>query len=407
MLNLIPNLFSEKSQILVGLELGTSKVSVAVGELTESGALSIIGGAQVPSRCVQKGELVDFEKAEEDIRAALVEAEKSADVEIGSVYLAVTGAHLRCLNNRGILRIESSDHEITQDDVQDVLRNARTFAKPTENTVLHAIRQLFTVDGQGGIASPVGMKGGLLELDVHVVHGVTNRLQNPAVAVKGVGIDVDELVFSGLASSLAALTPEQKEMGAVVIDMGAGATEFVVYTGGVVRHTGVIAVGGRHVTSDLSYGLKVSPTRAEELKLKYGTAWPASAENGRMVALDGALNARDKSVNLSHLQRIMHARLDETFRLIEKEIDNLQVHEQLREGVVLTGGGARVPSICRLAKEVFGMEAMIGRAGNLNGQRGILEAPESATAIGLVNYAAIRQKSQQRRGFFSGKLATA
>lgn len=407
MLNLIPNIFSEKSQIIVGLELGTSKVSVVVGELTEGGTLSIIGEGLVPSRGVQKGELVDFEKAEEDIRKALVAAEKSADVEIGSVYLAVTGAHLQCLNNRGLLRIESADHEITQDDVQEVLRNARSFARPTENTVLHAVRQLFTVDGQGGIPNPVGMKGSRLELDVHVVHGVTNRLQNPALAVRGLGIDVDELVFSGLASSLAALSPEQKDMGALVIDMGAGGTEFVVYTNGVVRHTGVIAVGGQHVTNDLSYGLKVSPARAEELKLKHGTAWPTGDAKGRMVGLDGDINASGKSVNHDHLQRIMHARLEETLQLIDQEIDDLGLHDQMRAGIVLTGGGARVPGIERLAKEVFDLDATTEMALNVNGQRGILESPENATAIGLVNYAAIRLKSQQRRGIFGGKPVAA
>lgn len=407
MLNLIPNIFSEKSQIIVGLELGTSKVTVVVGELTESGSLSIIGEGQVESRGVQKGELVDFDKAGEDIRKALVAAEKSADVEIGSVYLAVTGAHLRCLNNRGLLRIDSADHEITQDDVQEVLRNARSFARPSENTVLHAVRQLFTVDGQDGIPNPVGMKASRLELDVHVVHGVTNRLQNPAAAVRELGIDVEELVFSGLASSLAALSPEQKEMGALVIDMGAGATEFVAYTNGVVRHTGVIAVGGQHVTNDLSYGLKVSPARAEELKLRYGTARPSGDAKGRMVGLDDELNASSKRVNLDHLQRIMHARLEETFHFIDEVIDDLGLHDQLRAGVVLTGGGARVPGIEQLAHEVFDLEANTEMAVNANGERGILEAPENATAIGLVNYAAIRLKSQLRRGLFSAKPVAA
>ncbi len=407
MFNLIPRLFSERSQIIVGLEIGTSKVCVAVGELTDSGTLTIIGGGQAPSRGVRKGEIVDFEKAEEDIRHALVEAEKSADVEIGSVYLGVTGSHLVSTNSRGLLRIDSSDHEITQDDVQEVLRNAKNFNRPTENHVLHAIRQLFTVNGQAGIPNPVGMKGSMLELDVHVVHGVTTRLQNPALAVRGLQMDVDELVFSGLASSLAVLTPEQKEMGALVIDMGAGATEFVVYTGGVVRHTGVIAVGGDHVTNDLSYGLRVSTSKAEELKRSHGTAWFDESVRGKKITLKNDLGMKTKSINLEHLHRIMSARIEETFQLIDQELEEEGLHDQIRSGVVITGGGSRSPGLTRLAKDVFDLEAVIGKATAFNGLKDVIELPENATAIGLVNYAAIRRKSMRRSGLFSFKSATA
>jgi len=403
MLNFLPRIFSSRSQVLVGLDLGTSKVRVSVGELAENGTLTIIGGGESPSRGVQKGEIVDLEKAEEDIRMAMVEAEKSADVEIGSVYLAVTGAHLQCLNNRGLLRIESVDHEIVQEDVSEVLRNAKAFNKPSENTVLHAIRQLFTVDGQDGIPSPIGMKGSRLELDVHVVHGVTTRLQKPAVAIRELQMDVDELVFSGLASSLAVLSPEQKEMGTLVVDMGAGTTEFVVYAGGVVRHTGVIAVGGQHVTNDLSFGLKVSPARAEELKLQHGTAWYDSSVKGQNVTMRNDLGMQQKAVNLEHIHRIMYARLEETFHLIDQQIEDEGLHDQIRSGVVLTGGGAKTPHIDKLAADVFDLDATIGRAGNMNGLKSILDEPDQATSIGLVNYAAIRQKSQKRRGIFSGR----
>ena len=401
--NLIPRFFSDRTQIIVGLDLGTSQVTVAVGEVNTNGTLTIIGGARAPSRGVQKGEIVDFEKVEEDIRAAMVDAEKVADVEIGSVFLSVTGAHLQCLNNRGLLRIESVDHEITQDDVQDVLRNAKAFNKPSENTVLHAIRQLFVVNGQEGIPNPIGRQCSMLELDVHVVHGVTPRLQNPVLAVRELQMDVEELVFSGLASSLAVLTPEQKEMGTLVIDMGAGTTEFVVYAGGVVRHTGVIAVGGQHVTNDLSYGLKVSTSRAEELKIKYGSALHDHSIKGETVSLDNGLGMQEKSINLEHLHRIMYARLEETFQLIDQQLDEEGLHDQIRAGVVITGGGAKVPEIAKLAHDVFDLDATTGHASIMNGQKAILDDPENATAIGLVSYAAIRQKSRKKKGLFGAK----
>lgn len=401
MFNIIPKLFSEKSRIIVGLEIGTSKVTSMVGELTDSGTLTIIGGGSAPSRGVRKGEIVNFEKAEEDIRAAVVQAEEIADVEVGSVYLGVTGAHLRSLNNRGFNRVESVEHEISQTDVEDVLRSAKGFNKPSENTVLHAIRQLFTVNGQAGIADPVGMKGNQLELDVHVVHGVTTRLQNPALAVRGLDIDVEELVFSGLASSLAVLTPEQKENGALVIDIGAGTTEFVVYCNGVVRHTGVIAVGGDHVTNDLSYGLKISIPRADALKKKHGAALPKDELRGKSISMPNELGLQNKLINLDQLHRIMHARLEETFQLIDDELEAVGLHGQIRAGVVITGGGARIPGIASLAEEVFELDATTGAADSFNGVKGLLERPENTNAIGLVSYAAIRLKRLRGKRLFS------
>ncbi|MBG87019.1 MAG: cell division protein FtsA [Verrucomicrobiales bacterium] len=407
MFNIIPRIFSEKSQIIVGLEIGTSKVSAMVGELTESGGLTIIGGGTAPSRGVRKGEIVNFEKAEEDIRAAIVKAEESADVEVGSVYLGVTGAHLRSLNNRGFNRVESAEHEVSQADVEDVLRSAKAFNKPSENTVLHAIRQLFTVNGQSGIADPVGMKGNQLELDVHVVHGVTTRLQNPALAVRGLDIDVEELVFSGLASSLAVLSPEQKENGALVIDMGAGTTEYVAYCNGVVRHTGILAVGGDHVTNDVSYGLKVSTHCADSLKKKHGSATADGALHGKSISLPNELGLQNKQINLDHLHKIMHARVEETFQLIDAELDFEGLHSQIRSGVVLTGGGARISGIKKLAEEVFELDAAIGTAGSHNGVKGLLDDPENTHAIGLVNYAAIRSRRSRSKGWFSKKAVAA
>jgi cell division protein FtsA len=401
MFNILPKIFAEKSQIIVGLEIGTSKVTAMVGELTDSGGLTIIGGGSAPSRGVRKGEIVNFEKAEEDIRAAVVQAEETADVEVGSVYLGVTGAHLRSLNNRGFNRVESVEHEISQADVEDVLRSAKGFNKPSENTVLHAIRQLFTVNGQAGIADPVGMKGNQLELDVHVVHGVTTRLQNPALAVRGLDIDVEELVFSGLASSLAVLSPEQKENGALVIDIGAGTTEFVVYCNGVVRHTGVIAVGGDHVTNDLSYGLKVSIPRADALKKKHGEALPNSEVRGKSVSMPNELGLQSKLIDLGQLHRIMHARLEETFQLIDDELDVVGLHGQIRAGVVITGGGARIPGIAKLAEEVFDLDATTGAADSFNGVKGLLEDTENTNAIGLVSYAAIRLKRLRGKRLFA------
>jgi cell division protein FtsA len=253
----------DQSSVFVGLEVGTSKVCAVVGEVSAAGALGIIGVGQARSRGVRKGEIVDLALATEDIRNAVVEAEQMADVEIRSVYLGVTGGHVRGFNNRGVHPVVSADREITEDDVQDAIKNARAINLPAENHVIHVIRQHFRVDSQDGIQNPVGMLGAKIEVDVHVIHGNFNRLQNAIRAVKGLQLEVEEIVFNGLASSLALLSSEQKELGAVVIDIGGGTTEFAVCADGIVKHTGLMAVGGDHVSNDLAYGLKVPLSRGD------------------------------------------------------------------------------------------------------------------------------------------------
>src|SRR5512135_2636931 len=286
----------DQASIIVGLEVGTSKVCAVVGELGADGALNIVGLGQARSRGVRKGEIADAPLAEEDVRQAIVEAEQMADVEIRSVYLGVTGGHLRGFNNRGVHPVVSSDREISEDDVQDVIKNAKAINLPAENHVIHAIRQHFLVDGQDGITNPVGMLGARVEVDVHVVHGHLNRMQNAIRSVKGLQLEVDEIVFNGLASSLALLSSEQKELGSVVIDMGGGTTEYVVYSNGIIKHTGVLAVGGDHVSNDLAYGLKVPLSRAEQLKLEHGFSFPDEANTTQTITISNDLGLLLKTI---------------------------------------------------------------------------------------------------------------
>src|SRR5512142_1321520 len=295
----------DTSSIIVGLEIGTSKVCAVVGELGADGSVNVVGLGQARSRGVRKGEIADSQMAEEDVRQAIVEAEQMADVEIRSVYLGVTGGHLRGFNNRGVHPVVSADREISEEDVQDVIKNAKAINLPAENHVIHAIRQHFLVDGQDGIANPVGMLGARVEVDVHVVHGVVNRLQNAIRTVKGLQLEVDDIVFNGLASSLALLTNEQKELGSLVIDVGGGTTNYVVYANGIIKHTGVLAVGGDHLSNDLAYGLKISLSRAEQLKVDQGSAVLDEAAKGQTITISNELGLPLKTVNLEHLRRIM------------------------------------------------------------------------------------------------------
>src|SRR6476660_3009616 len=295
-------MFDSNSSIIVGLEIGTSKVCAVVGDFSPDGALNIVGLGQARSRGVRKGEISDASLCEEDVRQAIVEAEQMADVEIRSVYLAVTGSHLRGFDNRGVHPVVSADREISPEDVEDVIKNAKTINLPAQNHVIHAIRQHFLVDGHNGITNPVGMLGARVEVDVHVVHGNLNRLQNAIRTVKGLQLEVDDIVFNGLASSLAVLNNDQKELGSLVIDIGGGTTEYVVYGNGIIKHTGVLAVGGDHLSNGLAYGLKVPLSRAEQLKIEHGSGLVDESAKGQTIPLTNELGLPLKTVNLEHLR---------------------------------------------------------------------------------------------------------
>ena len=384
----------DDSNIIVGLEIGTSKVCAVVGEQAADGALNIIGLGQARSRGVRKGEVVDPKQAEEDVRNAIVEAESMAGAEISNIYLGVTGGHIRGFNNRGVHPVVSADREISNDDVQDVVKNAKAINLPAENSLVHAIRQHFFVDGQDGITDPVGMLGSRLEVDMHVVHGNTNRLQNPIRLVKGFQIQVNEIVFNGLAASLALLSNDQKELGALVIDIGGGTTDYVVYVGGVIRHTGVLAIGGDHVSNDLAYGLKVPLSRAEKLKLEHGSAVVDEAAQGRAVTFTNELGLPIKTINVGHLQRIMSLRLEEIFQLIAQDLEQAGLCDYLRAGVFLTGGGARIPHIAKLAPPILQLPVSIGQTNSISGLKSALDQPEFAAAIGLVRFGSFKNRKR-------------
>jgi cell division protein FtsA len=390
-------MFDAASSIIVGLEIGTSKVCAVVGELSGDGALNIVGLGQARSRGVRKGEISDAPTSEEDVRHAIVEAEQMADVEIRSAYLGVTGGHLRGFNNRGVHPVVSADREISEADVQDVIKNAKTINLPAQNHVVHAIRQHFLVDGQDGITNPVGMLGSRVEVDVHVVHGNLNRLQNAIRTVKGLQLEVDDIVFNGLASSLALLTNEQKELGSLVVDIGGGTTEYVIYANGIVKHTGVLAVGGDHVSNDLAYGLKVPLSRAEQLKIEHGSAFVEEAVKGQTITISNELGLPLKFINLENLRRIMSLRLEEIFQLILQDLEQADVLNYLRAGVFLCGGGARIPQIAKLAEQVLQMPVTVGKTNSISGLKSALDQPEFATAIGLVKFGSFQHRKKATR----------
>jgi cell division protein FtsA len=383
---------AEDKTIVAGIEIGTSKICVVVGAIGADGSVNLIGIGQATSSGVRKGEIIDPPVAARELREALAEAERMADAEIRQAMVGVTGIHLRSQNHRGFHRVFGSDQEIRQDDVDNVVENALAASLPADHSVLHSIRQGFVVDGEEGVTNPVGMHGTRLEVDFHLIHGKTTRLQNPVRLVKGTSLEIEEIIFNGLASALAVLSPEQKELGALVIDLGGGTTEYVVVAEGVVRHTGVLAVGGDHVTNDLAYGLELSLTRAEKLKQEHGTALVNEAERERLIEVKDGRGMTIMQVNAWQAQRIIAARMEETLEIIRDDVAAAGLLPRLRAGVVLCGGGSALAGITELAGRVFQKPATRAHIQGVAGMNPTLDEPAFATAIGLVKYAAMRER---------------
>jgi len=393
----------DPSTIVVGLEIGTSKVCAAVGEVAPNGAFTVLGLGQARSRGVRKGEITDPQKVSEDIRHAIAEAEQMADVEIRSVFLGATGAHMRGFNNRGIQPVVSADREIMMEDVEDAVRNAKAVNLPHDHSVIHTIRQDFSVDDHDGVENPVGMVGARVVARVHVVHGQGNRLQTGIRAVQALQLSVESVVFNGLASALAVLNKQQKEMGALVIDLGAGATEFVVYFDSVLRHSGVIAVGGDHASNDIAIGLKIPLGRAEQLKIESGSA-EDSGEGEGYVAVPAEVGHSERTIHLGHLRRIQAARLEETFELVVRDVGPML--NLCRAGVFLTGGGARTRQVVSLAQRVFKLPVTVARAQDVSGSMEAIDHPEFATPIGIARFGAMQLRTPSPRSGWRSALGT-
>ncbi|NQU12408.1 cell division protein FtsA [bacterium] len=375
----------DKEQIIVGLEVGTAKVCAVVGEVLEDGNLMIIGVGQARSEGVRKGEIVDMDAATESIHHALTEAEDSAGVEIHTVFASVSGGHVRSFNNRGSVAITNEDREITPEEVQNVLLNAKAVNIPMDHVVIHAIRQHFYVDGQDGIQNPVGMIGAKLEADVHVIYGVRTRLQNSIRCIRQVPLDVENIAVSSLASALAVLTSEHQQLGAVVIDIGAGTTDYLVYREGTIQHSGVLAVGGDHLTNDIAIGLRLPMNRAEQLKREYGSvAQPAPEE---VITLKREVGLPDRQVSRARLGQVLRLRTEEILTLVRKDIERQRLLDYLSAGVFITGGCSRLPGLEELASEVFDLPVHLGHSHTLSGPTAAIESPEYSTAIGLVRFA--------------------
>ncbi len=380
-----------RDHIVVGLEIGTSKICVVVGEARGDGTIRILGVGHAPSRGVRKGEIVDFETAGKCIREALVDAEEKSDVMIGSVFLSVTGGHIESFNNRGAMNIPEDREEIIEEDFEDVQQSAREVTIPGPNTFLHSILQHYYVDGQDGVLNPVGMLGRKLEADFHIIHGIKNRVQNSIRCVKEVGPEVAEVVYAPVASAQVVLDQNQKSLGALVIDMGGGTTDYLVYVDGAVKQSGSLPIGGDHITNDLSLGLRIPMARSEKLKIEEGSVLIGLSQPGETIVLKDETGFAGKEIEREMLNAIVHCRVRETFELLKRRLDVENHLPYLGAGVMLTGGCSLLKGIDQLAEEVFGMPAHLTHAHVASGLTSAFENPQFSTAIGLIKYAAALQ----------------
>lgn len=378
--------------IITGLDLGTTKVGVVVAEQTDVDQFRILGVGTAPSEGLKKGMVVNLEKAVDSVRAALDDAELVTGKKIGSVYASITGEHIKSINSRGVIAVGKSSTEIVASDVERAVEAAKTVAIPADREIIHVLPQEYKVDDQSGIRDPVGFSGIRLEVEVHIVTGSVSAAQNVLRCIEKCGIGVEELVLQPLASSYAVLTKDEMELGCVVIDMGGGTTDVAVFHEGSVKHTAVLGIGGKNITSDLAIGLRTPLEQAEQLKRNYGSALSSAVDASEMIMVPGVAGREPKEVSRSVLASIIEPRVEENFSLVARELKKSHVTEMLAAGVILTGGGAQLDGVLELAEQIFDLPAKMGTPLQYENSAEITPGPSFATGIGTIHYALSRSE---------------
>ena len=369
------------------LEVGTSETRVLVAEPREDGLLMITGVGRTPSSGVRKSEIVDLENAKICVKSALTDAENNAGVSIQEVWLVFSGSHIRHLVNRGTVTVMSEDRIIGIEEREEAMEAARAVSLPHDCEDLHHICGYHYIDGNTeGVLNPDGMSGSRLSVDMLILYGASNRLRNLYRLVEESGVEVADVAFGGLCAGFSVLTPQQKEVGAILIDLGAGTTDFVVYADKVVRLAGSLGVGGDHVTNDLAMGLNLSTQQAERVKVQSGAAMVDLGARGRRVAVPPETGFRAQDVLSRDVNTVIHARMEEMFELIRDRIKEEIPQRSFGAGVILTGGGARMERVQELASRVFEMPCHIGYPRETSGLALPSESPEYAASVGMLKY---------------------
>jgi cell division protein FtsA len=393
-----------KGNIIVGLDIGTTKISTIVAEVDDDNEVNIIGLGVAPSRGLRKGVVVDIEQTTQSIKQSVAEAEKMADVVIDYVFAGVAGSHISSMNTRAVVAVGGENAEITQKDVQRAIDAAKTFALPPNREIIHVLPRSFAVDEQSGIRDPKGMSGVRLEVDVHIVMGAVTWVQNLVKSCHRADLDVATIVLQPIASAAAVLTQDEKELGACLVDIGGGTTDIALFTQGAIVHSAVLPVGGLQITNDIAIGLRTPIGKAEDLKLREGCASVDAADPSRTIEVANTGGDGSRNLPAKNLCEIIEPRMEEIFNLVKKEIQKSGCYETLPAGVVLTGGTSLMRGAKQLAERILGLPVRIGKPGRVRGLADKVDSPIFSTGVGLIYYGAANQQSNLGGAFHGTSL---
>ncbi len=387
---------------MVGLDIGTTKICTIVAEVTEEGTVNIIGVGSSPSRGLRKGVVVNIESTVESIKKAVEEAELMAAVQINSVYTGIAGSHISGENSRGVVALKRQ--EVTRGDVQRAIETARAVAVlPQDRRVLHVLPREFMVDDQDGIHEPMGMSGSRLEVDVHIITGAVTSAQNIIKSVNRAGLDVVDIVLQPLASSEAVLSPEERELGVAMVDLGGGTTDLAIFCEGSIRHTAVLPIGGQHLSTDVSIGLRTPQAEAEKIKIRYGTALVELVNDEDTMEVPSVGDRPPRKMPRKQLAEIIEPRVEEVFDLVRREIVRAGYESMLAAGVVITGGTSMLEGMPDAAERVLDLPVRRGIPSGVWGLRDIVSNPMHATGVGLILHACHHTNELETVGGRGGK----
>jgi len=396
-----------ESKLIVGLDIGTSKVVAIVGEVSSNGTIKVVGLGSHPSRGMKKGVVVNIESTVQSIQRAIEEAELMAGCQIHSVYAGIAGSHIRSMNSHGIVAIK--DREVAQSDLERVIDAAKAVAIPADQKILHVLPQEYVIDMQEGVKEPIGMAGVRLEAKVHMVSCALNAAQNIEKCVQRCGLEIDDVILEQLASSYSVLTDDEKELGVCMVDIGGGTTDIAIFTEGAIRHTAVIPIAGDQVTNDIAMALRTPTQHAEEIKIKYACALTQLAGPDELIKVPSVGERPPRNLSRQALAEVVEPRYEELFTLIQAELRRSGFEELIAAGIVLTGGTSKMEGVVELAEEIFHAPVRLAKPHGVEGLSDVVSNPIYATSVGLLVYGAKHQlgelvfsrKEDDPIGFFS------
>ena len=385
---------ANERDLIVGLDIGTAKVAVVIGEILADGEISVVGLGSQPSRGMDKGGVNDLDSVVRSVQRALDQAELMADCQVSSVYLSISGKHIGCQNENGMVSI--NDAEVTQYDVDNVIHTARSVKISDERRILHVMPQEYAIDVQEGIKSPIGMSGMRMEAKVHMVTCASDMAKNIEKCVERCGLNVDDLIFSAIASSYSVLTEDEKDLGVCLVDMGGGTMDITIYTGGSLRYSAVIPVAGTQVTSDIAKIFRTPLGHAEEIKVQYACALSQLVSLEENIEVPSVGGRPTRTMSRHTLAEVVEPRYQELFELVLEELKNSGLEEQIAAGIVLTGGSAKIEGAIEFAEACFGMPVRLANPSEVKGLNDYVQDPTYATGVGLLHYGRMAKAERQK-----------